>query len=142
MSARKRSNDPGATTARGARRGRPPRREEHYRPAQPPTEERISHETATPHELYRHEKARRMRTAGASADPLADAKREYKALLAAEAARGKGGRPRKNAARPGPAAKRAASQATAADDEGHQVDEELEGQPGADDAEEGEGEEE
>lgn len=116
MTTRK-QDDQAGTTARELRRGRPSRREEHYRPAPINAEERPSHETATPHELYRHEKARRTRTRDASADPLADAKREYKALLAAEAARGKGGRPRKNAARPGAALMRTTSAASVPDED-------------------------
>jgi len=37
---------------------------------------------------------------------IADARREYLALLAAEAAKGKGGRPRKNVGRPAEPAKK------------------------------------
>jgi hypothetical protein len=48
-------------------------------------------------ELYLREKARRQGQDAAREDPLADAKREYEALLAADVAAGKGGRPRKNA---------------------------------------------
>jgi hypothetical protein len=48
-------------------------------------------------DLYQREKARRESKAAAREDPLADAKREYEALLAAGVAAGKGGRPRKNA---------------------------------------------
>lgn len=108
MTSRKRNDPAGTTTARGARRGRSTQRDEQY-PRPQRDDERASTlpHGAAPHEHYRHEKARRERTQAEAADPLADAKREYKALLAAEAARGKGGRPRKNAAKP--AAKSAAN---------------------------------
>lgn len=108
MSTRKRNDSAGTTTARGARRGRTSQRDEQFpRPQRDDERPGALHHTAAPHEHYHHEKARRQRTQSESADPLADAKREYKALLAAEAARGKGGRPRKNAAKP--AAKSAVS---------------------------------
>jgi hypothetical protein len=45
-------------------------------------------------ELYRQEKQRRSKTVKTDADPLAEARREYLALLAAEAEKGKGGRPK------------------------------------------------
>lgn len=95
------------------RRGRPPRRDDTYKtpatphdkPAAKPTSKEThrdgAHEKLTPHELYRLEKARRKGTPRVvEGDPLEAARREYKALLEADAARGKGGRPRKNAAKP------------------------------------------
>ena len=54
-------------------------------------------------ELYRAEKARRAR-AMSSDSRLEEAKAEYQALLAADAAKGKGGRPRKKPAAPANAA--------------------------------------
>ena len=127
MTTRKRDDSAGTTTARGARRSRSAQRDEQYpRPQRDDDRPDALHPAATPHEHYRHEKARRERTQGESADPLADAKREYKALLAAEAARGKGGRPRKNAAKP---AARSAASATEADEaelEGEELEVELE----------------
>jgi hypothetical protein len=51
-------------------------------------------------EHYQREKARRSRRAPVESEALAAARREYLALLASEALKGKGGRPRKNAARP------------------------------------------
>lgn len=52
------------------------------------------------HEHYHREKARRARQAKPDSELLAAAKREYLALLQADAAKGKGGRPKKKAARP------------------------------------------
>ena len=51
-------------------------------------------------EHYQREKARRARRIPVESEAIAAARREYLALLAAEAAKGKGGRPRKNAGRP------------------------------------------
>jgi hypothetical protein len=51
-------------------------------------------------EHYQREKARRARRIPVETEAIAAARREYLALLAAEAAKGKGGRPRKNAGRP------------------------------------------
>lgn len=82
---------------------RTPRREEHYHT--PHVESESLHFTAlSALELYRLEKERRARVPREVPpdDPMVAAKREYEALLAAEAARGKGGRPKKNAARPKP----------------------------------------
>jgi hypothetical protein len=76
-----------------------PRREELYRPPPDPTLETAA---LTPLELYRREKARRLGNPSDTSDLLEEARREYKALLIADAAKGKGGRPRKNAARPAP----------------------------------------
>lgn len=50
-------------------------------------------------EHYQREKARRARTARPESELIAAAKREYLALLEAEAAKGKGGRPKKKAAK-------------------------------------------
>ena len=51
-------------------------------------------------EHYQREKARRARRAPQETEALAAARREYLALLASDATKGKGGRPRKAAARP------------------------------------------
>jgi hypothetical protein len=56
----------------------------------------ITHRTArTAEELYRAEKERRSRSTTPAQDLLAEAHREYLALLASEAGGPKGGRPRK-----------------------------------------------
>ena len=67
-----------------------------------PTSERRSREsgTATAREHYHREKARRARVAHPESELMEAAKREYLALLAHEAARGKGGRPKKKPAKP------------------------------------------
>lgn len=58
-------------------------------------------EALTPLEHYRREKERRAAERGGPAsDPLEEARREYRAMLAADAAKQKGGRPKKSAARP------------------------------------------
>jgi hypothetical protein len=63
-------------------------------PTEPSPVEEIVLPTLSPMELYRQEKQRRSRTVKTEADPLAEARREYLALLAAEAEKGKGGRPK------------------------------------------------
>jgi hypothetical protein len=50
--------------------------------------------TMSASELYRQEKQRRSSTPKTESDPIAEARREYLALLAAEAEKGKGGRPK------------------------------------------------
>jgi hypothetical protein len=52
-----------------------------------------------PREHYRREKERRANTAKPESELMAAARREYEALLAAQATKGKGGRPKKNAAK-------------------------------------------
>jgi len=54
--------------------------------------------TAAAREHYRREKARRARRPLPESEIMEAARREYLALLASEAAKGKGGRPRKKAA--------------------------------------------
>jgi polyphosphate kinase 2 (PPK2 family) len=54
--------------------------------------------SATDH--YQREKARRAKQAAPQSELMAAAKREYLALLEADAAKGKGGRPKKKAAPP------------------------------------------
>ena len=73
-------------------------------PRRPPNVERRSREsgTATAREHYHREKARRARVAHPDSELMEAAKREYQALLAQEAARGKGGRPKKKPAKPSP----------------------------------------
>ena len=51
-------------------------------------------------EHYRREKERRARKQAPDSDLMEAAKREYLALLEAEAAKGKGGRPKKKPAKP------------------------------------------
>ena len=72
----------------------PVRRQRIPVPTEPSPVEDISLPTLSPSELYRQEKQRRSRTVKTEADPLAEARREYLALLAAEAEKGKGGRPK------------------------------------------------
>jgi hypothetical protein len=55
-----------------------------------------------PREHYHREKERRANTAKPDSELMAAARREYEALLAAQASKGKGGRPKKNAAKPAP----------------------------------------
>ena len=55
---------------------------------------------ATAREHYRREKARRSGEQRPESELLAAAKREYLAMLEADAVKGKGGRPRKKAGRP------------------------------------------
>ena len=54
---------------------------------------------ATPQDHYRREKARRAAKKDAGSEAMEAAKREYLALLAASAIKGKGGRPKKNTVR-------------------------------------------
>ena len=70
----------------------------------PPTVERRLREsgTGTAREHYHREKARRARVPHPDSELMEAAKREYLALLAQEAARGKGGRPKKKPAKPNP----------------------------------------
>jgi hypothetical protein len=55
-----------------------------------------------PREHYRREKERRANETKPESELMAAARREYEALLAAQAAKGKGGRPKKNAAKKAP----------------------------------------
>jgi hypothetical protein len=56
------------------------------------------HDNAREH--YHREKARRARGTSAESDVMAAARREYLALLESDAAKGKGGRPKKKPAAP------------------------------------------
>lgn len=97
----RRASDPPSTTRtkRGVRRTRPNAQEHaHTPPTEPahpsPRAGQAGHRSSrTAQEWYRAEKERR----GASADQelIAEARREYLALLASEAGGPKGGRPRK-----------------------------------------------
>jgi hypothetical protein len=89
-----------------------------YTPALPP--ETASEGDVSPLELYRSEKARRARAMSGDVR-LEQAKAEYQALLAADAAKGKGGRPRKKAATPDAPA--AAARATLDGDEDAELEE-------------------
>ena len=51
-------------------------------------------------EHYQREKARRAKQAAPDSDLMAAARREYEALLEAQAKKGKGGRPKKKAVKP------------------------------------------
>jgi len=64
----------------------------------PRAEKEPSHEAAREH--YRREKERRATRARTPEHPLEQARRAYHALLAADAERAKGGRPRKTGAQP------------------------------------------
>lgn len=88
----------GAATPR-ARRTRSTVREAHYRsPQSDPAASPHHHSAMSAHDWYRQEKARRAgRPSSPAEDLIEQARREFRALLAAEAAAGKGGRPRKNA---------------------------------------------
>lgn len=91
------SRSPSARTSR--RQGPAGWREQGYRPSAP--EPADTHEVLTPVEHYRREKERRAaEQRGPAADPLEEARREYRAMLAADAAKQKGGRPKKAVARP------------------------------------------
>jgi polyphosphate kinase 2 (PPK2 family) len=57
-------------------------------------------ESTAAQEHYRREKERRARRQAPDSDLMEAAKREYLALLEAEAAKGKGGRPKKKPAKP------------------------------------------
>jgi hypothetical protein len=61
-----------------------------------PTTDNI--ETALDH--YQHEKGKRASRQPPDDELMAEARREYNALLEAQAAKGKGGRPKKSATRP------------------------------------------
>jgi hypothetical protein len=54
----------------------------------------------TPSDHYAREKERRATQAKPDSELMAAARREYEALLQAQATKGKGGRPKKNAAKP------------------------------------------
>jgi hypothetical protein len=66
------------------------------------TTKATTHDPTSAREHYQREKARRARRVPIESEAIAAARREYLALLASDAAKGKGGRPRKNAARPTP----------------------------------------
>jgi len=85
---------------RPARRETRERRERLYKAVVDPGAD--AHETLSPPDLYRLEKQRRAAERPANHENMLAAEREYRAQLEADAARGKGGRPRKNAARPKP----------------------------------------
>ncbi|HYD55097.1 MAG TPA: hypothetical protein VEA99_20850, partial [Gemmatimonadaceae bacterium] len=94
----RRASDPPSTakTKRGVRKTRPSAQEHAQHAQHSPQADPIlvPHRTArTAQELYRAEKERRTRSP--EQDLLAEARREYLALLASEAGGPKGGRPRK-----------------------------------------------
>jgi hypothetical protein len=57
-------------------------------------------EASAAHEHFRREKERRARRQAPESELMEAAKREYLALLESEAAKGKGGRPKKKPAKP------------------------------------------
>jgi hypothetical protein len=57
-------------------------------------------EASAAEEHFRREKERRARRQAPESDLMEEAKREYLALLESEAAKGKGGRPKKKPAKP------------------------------------------
>ena len=70
------------------------------RPHQSRSNNHASRSGDSAREHYRREKARRAKSRGPDDEVIAAAKREYLALLEAEAAKGKGGRPKKKPALP------------------------------------------
>lgn len=70
------------------------------RPHQTRSNNHAAHANDGAQEHYRREKARRATARGPEDELIAAAKREYLALLEAEAAKGKGGRPKKKPAAP------------------------------------------
>jgi len=98
----RKTDEHGRPTPRARAKRRPAprakRREHRYQPVADPGPD--AHEQLAPDELYRLEKARRERGDIGVNELLEEARREYIALLAADATKGKGGRPRKNAAKP------------------------------------------
>ena len=70
------------------------------RPHQTRSNNHAPHSTDGAREHYHREKARRATMRGAEDELIAAAKREYLALLEAEAAKGKGGRPKRKPAAP------------------------------------------
>jgi hypothetical protein len=83
--------------SRAAREARA-KREARYKPTAVPTDLDLSKpaHTLSPRDLYVREKARRANRQKVDADhPLAQAQRQYEALLASEAEAGRGGRPKK-----------------------------------------------
>ena len=83
-------------------------------------------ESGSAHDHYHREKARRAKQAHPESELMAAAKREYLALLEADAAKGKGGRPKKKASRP------AAADDADFVDEGEAQAEDMEGESGDD----------
>lgn len=96
------------TRSRSAREARA-KREARYKPTGIPTDVDFTSpaHTLSARDLYLREKARRANRVQADPDhPMSQARRQYEALLAAEAEAGRGGRPKKvvaaqNAARQG-----------------------------------------
>jgi hypothetical protein len=85
------------TRSRAAREARA-KREARYTPTAVPTDLDMSKpaHTLSPRDLYVREKARRAHQQRQDAEhPLAQAQRQYNALLASEAEAGRGGRPKK-----------------------------------------------
>lgn len=110
------------TAARPARGGSEGAGRRRAQPLHPPIDtpspvEEITFPTMGGSDLYRHEKQRRAREGKVTTDPLAEARREYLALLAAEAEKGKGGRPRGSGANKNKAAPKSQDLIVEEDDE-------------------------
>lgn len=84
----------GSSSSASSGAGGATRRQRIPLPTEPSPVERIEIPNLSPSELYRQEKQRRSKTVKLESDPIAEARREYLALLAAEAEKGKGGRPK------------------------------------------------
>jgi polyphosphate kinase 2 (PPK2 family) len=69
-------------------------------PTRSPANARRAGEPSSAQEHYQREKERRARRQASDSELMAAAKREYLALLEAEAAKGKGGRPKKKPLKP------------------------------------------
>ena len=72
-------------------------------PARPTSSATTTSSSETPmaaKDHYQREKARRARHAQPDSEAMASAKREYQALLETNAVKGRGGRPKKQAAKP------------------------------------------
>ena len=94
MPRKRATNGARSRTAREARA----KREARYKPTTVPADVDLSKPTHTlsARDLYQREKARRAHRQQSDADhPLAQAQRQYQALLAAEVEAGRGGRPKK-----------------------------------------------
>jgi len=93
---------PAAKTAAPAKAAKKESAREVFAPPLTPSPvEELSIPALSPGEWYQQEKRRREAEGPTGTDPLAEAKREYLAMLAAEAEKGKGGRPRGSGANKG-----------------------------------------
>jgi hypothetical protein len=70
------------------------------RQSEPAASQTPSGEASSAKDHYEREKARRARHESPDSEAMASARREYRAMLETSAAKGKGGRPKKQPARP------------------------------------------